>query len=361
MSQGTEQYNPDYNPTGIEGGVDTNLLPWIVIKEVPGMSLKTMRASAETGAYSVIVKLDAGSKIPAAVYLSGMDLTLLSGQITYRQDDQESQLIPGTWGYISANSKVAEMRADEESEFLANFYGAVAFLDDQQSIASILTSLDIMRLARQYGVTLVPSTLSACIQDRPEELKNSPEPLAISAQNGQKLVDSVQGETAGTGGFNHPHFVDTRQVPWVILPDLPDIGLKILRVSEDNGVISLVVRQNGVASGHTHIGSSDFFVLNGHIGYRAGPPEGYGPGVWFFEPSGARHDATQRVTDEDLIYTANVYGPLIFNEGKGTPISAMLSWIEYKELAAAFGVELIPSANPNDTTLLASTMLKALA
>jgi hypothetical protein len=91
MSQVTEQYNPDYNPTGIEGGVDTNLLPWIEIKEVPGMSLKTMRASAETGAYSVIVKLDAGSKMPAAVYLSGMDLTVLSGQITYRQDDQESQ------------------------------------------------------------------------------------------------------------------------------------------------------------------------------------------------------------------------------------------------------------------------------
>jgi len=59
-----------------------------------------------------------------------------------------------------------------------------------------------------------------------------------------------------------------------------------------------------------------------------------------------------------LIYTANVYGPLIFDEGKGTPISAVLSWMEYKELAAAFGVELIPSSNPNDTTLLASTMLK---
>ena len=358
MSQDTQQYNPDYNPTGIEGGVDTNLLPWIAIKEAPGMSVKTMRASAETGSYSVIVKLDAGSRMPAAVYLSGMDLTLLSGHITYTQDDKKSQLTPGTWGYISANSKVAAMHADEESEFLANFYGAVAFLDEQQMIKSILTSLDIMRVARQNGVTLVPSTLSGCIQDRPEELKNIPEPLAITGHNAQKLVDPVQGQAANSEDYNHPHFVDTKQVPWVILPDLPDIGLKILRVSEDNGYISLIVRQNGVASGHTHIGASDFLVLNGHIGYRAGPPEGYGPGVWFFEPSGARHDATQRVTDEDLIYTANVYGPLIFDEGKGTPISAVLSWMEYKELAAAFGVELIPSSNPNDTTLLASTMLK---
>lgn len=359
MSQATEQHNPEYDPTGIEGGVDTNLLPWIAIPEVPGMSLKTMRASAETGSYSVIVKLDAGAKMPAAVYLSGMDLTLLSGQITYRQDDQESLVTPGTWGYISANSKVAEMRADEESEFLANFYGAVAFLDEHHAITSILTSIDIMRLAIQHGVTLVPSTLTECMQDRPAELKNSPEPLAIAGQNSQKLVDSAPGETANTRNYNHPHFVDTRQVPWLVNPGLPDIGLKILRVSEDNGVISLIVRQNGVASGHTHIGASDFLILSGQIGYRAGPPEGYGPGVWFFEPSGARHDATQRLTDEDLIYTANVYGPLIFDEGKGTPVSAVLSWIEYKELAAAFGVELIPSANPNDTTLLASSMLKA--
>ena len=77
MSQATEQYNPDYDPTGIEGGVDTNLLPWIALEEVPGMYLKTMRASTETGAYSVIVKLDAGAKIPATVYLSGLDLTVL--------------------------------------------------------------------------------------------------------------------------------------------------------------------------------------------------------------------------------------------------------------------------------------------
>ena len=359
MSQATQAFNPEYDPTGIEGGVDTNLLPWIAIKEAPGMSLKTMRASAETGAYSVIVKLDAGSKMPSSVYLSGMDMTMLSGQMTYTQDGAKSTLVPGTWGYISANSKVAELVADKESEFLANFYGAVAFLSETQSVDSILTSLDIMRMAHNHGVTLVPSTMSGCIQERPDALKNIPEPLAIAGQNAQSIVDPLPKDYVQAVEFNHPHFVDTKQVPWVILPDLPDIGLKILRVSEDNGYISLIVRQNGVASGHTHIGASDFLVLKGHIGYRAGPPEGYGPGVWFFEPSGARHNATQRVNDdEDLIYTANVYGPLIFDEGKGTPISAILSWIEYKELAAAFGVALIPSSNPNDSTLLASATLK---
>ena len=90
-----------------------------------------------------------------------------------------------------------------------------------------------------------------------------------------------------------------------------------------------------MADPHNHLGASDFLVLSGRIGYRAGPPEGYGPGVWFFEPAGARHDATQRLTDDDLIYMANVYGPLTFDSGRGTPIAAVLSWMEYEALAQA--------------------------
>ena len=66
------------------------------------------------------------------------------------------------------------------------------------------------------------------------------------------------------------------------------------------------VRQNGQAPPHYHLGPADFFVLSGHIGYRAGPPAGYGPGTYIYEPAGARHEATQRVPgteSEDLIYT----------------------------------------------------------
>ena len=76
---------------------------------------------------------------------------------------------------------------------------------------------------------------------------------------------------------------------------------------------------------------------------RAGPPEGYGPGTWFYEPSGARHDATQRVSDDDLIYTANVYGPLTFDTGPGTPIVAVVSWMDYVALAEAGGINLVPN------------------
>ena len=38
---------------------------------------------------------------------------------------------------------------------------------------------------------------------------------------------------------------------------LPDVGLKLLRVSEETGFVSMIVKHNGVALPHTHIGAQD--------------------------------------------------------------------------------------------------------
>ena len=225
------------------------------------------------------------------------------------------------------------MVGEGDAELLVNFYSALAFLGADGSVSSVLTSADVRRLADQHGITLVPNTLAECMQDRPDPFSGDGEPLAISSRNASQLVVGVKEQSNGDSRLNHPHFIDTREVPWVVNPGLPDMALKILRVSAETGVVSLVVRHNGVADPHNHLAASDFLVLSGRIGYRAGPPEGYGPGVWFFEPAGARHDATQRLTDDDLIYMANVYGPLTFDSGRGTPIAAVLSWMEYEALS----------------------------
>ena len=227
------------------------------------------------------------------------------------------------------------MLGEGDAELLVNFYSALAFQGPDGSVGSVLTSADVRRLAEQHDVTLVPNTLAECMQDRPDPFSGEGEPLAIASRNASQLVVGVKEQSNGDSRLRHGHFIDTREVPWVVNPDLPDIALKILRVSAETGVVSLVVRHNGVADPHNHLGASDFLVLSGRIGYRAGPPEGYGPGVWFFEPAGARHDATQRLTDDDLIYMANVYGPLTFDSGRDTPIAAVLSWMEYEALANA--------------------------
>jgi quercetin dioxygenase-like cupin family protein len=347
-------YNPEYRPTGIEGGIDTNAIPWIDLPQAPGMAIKPLRASVETSMFTVVVKLEQGSELARLVYLGAMDLMVLSGAMTYPEGPLAGTLEPGTWGYVPANARIERLVAAQETEFLANFYGPVAFLQaDGKSVASILTSLDIIAAAREYGINLVPNTLAECMQERPPAYRGPAEPLAMSAGDASALVVAAEGVAADVGRSVHPHFIDTRAVPWVIDPNVPDVGLKVLRVSEETGITSLIVRHNGVAGPHYHLAAADFMVLNGRIGYRAGPPEGYGPGVWFYEPAGARHDATQRVGDEDLVYTANLYGPIQFDEGPGTPIAAVMSWMQYREVAVAAGIDLVKSTFAGDGSLLA--------
>ena len=304
MSEGSLAFNPEFDPDGAEGGVDTNLLAWLPLSGVAGFSLKPLRASMESGMFSVIVRLEKGAALERLLSLSGMDLLVLSGALDYADDSGESHLEPGIWGYLSANTCMQSLTAAEESELLVNCYGAFAMLSADNQVDRLVTSADIRQMALQAGISMVPNTLAECMVER-EAYSGEGAPLAIAGKKSGHLVASVTTATADT--FQHPYFIDCRAVPWVVNPDLPDIGLKVLRVSQETGFISLMVRHNGVAAPHNHIGGSDFLVLEGALGVRAGPPEGYGPGTWFYEPSGARHDATQRVSDDDLIYTANVY------------------------------------------------------
>ena len=57
MSNTKEVFNPEYNPNGAEGSLDTNKLPWIPLTNVEGLSIKPVRASSESGMFSLIFKL----------------------------------------------------------------------------------------------------------------------------------------------------------------------------------------------------------------------------------------------------------------------------------------------------------------
>ena len=72
-----------------------------------------------------------------------------------------------------------------------------------------------------------------------------------------------------------------------------------------------------------------------------------------YGPAGAREEETRRVSDEDLVYTANVYGPLQCDEGQGTPVVAFQSWMQYKEMAVAAGVDLVHNTFEGDSSLMA--------
>ena len=129
-----------------------------------GVHLKPLRASGESGMWSAVLKIKAGAGLPTSSCLGGMDLFVLSGEIGYAEGGAESTLEPGTWGYIPANTRIDSMSAQGDSEFLANFYSALAFLGPDGSVGSVLTSADIGRLAMDHGITLVPNTLAECMR-----------------------------------------------------------------------------------------------------------------------------------------------------------------------------------------------------
>jgi hypothetical protein len=351
-------FNAEYDPTGVEGAIDTNRLRWLPAPQLDGVSIKPLRTSLESGFFTAMLKIRAGAALPAAICLGGMDLWVLSGALGYHQDGAVSHLEPGVWGYVSANSRVDRLLAEQDAELLVNFYSGVAFLNGDGSIASVLTSLDALALARAHHSPLVPNTLAYCAKSGPDRLAGTGDAMAIASRDASRLVVAAAGGLVADSRVVHPHFADTRSVPWAFNPDMPQIGLKVLRISEETGHVTLVVRHNGEAPPHRHLSPADFLILHGVMGYRAGPPQGTGPGVWVYEPAGARHDATQRLTDEDLIYTANLYGPLAFDSGKGTPLTAVLSWMEYKAFAEAAGARLVPNAKPEDSTLLAWAPLR---
>ena len=99
-------YNPDFNPTGIEGGVDTNDIPWMTLPQAPGMAIKPLRASSESGMFSAVIQVKGGTELKNLVYLGAMDMLVLSGTLNYPSGPMAGALDPGTWGYIPANAKV---------------------------------------------------------------------------------------------------------------------------------------------------------------------------------------------------------------------------------------------------------------
>lgn len=346
-------YNPEWKPNGIEGGVDTHSLPWIECPLMPGCSFKPLRASKETGHFTVIIKQPKGVSLPDHVLLGAQDLFVLSGELSVTNGPLSGSVGPGVWGYAPAGARMQGNTAVEDTEYLTTFYGAVGFLSEGGEVSGLLTGADVMAAAYKRGVPLVPLSLEEAMGEAPPPYAGPTQPLSLGAN--QAAWDRVsRADVPVVDKLSNPHWVDTNALPWICNPEAPEIALKIMRISTETGTVSLIVRQNGQAAPRFRLGPADFFVTHGRIGYRAGPAEGYGPGTYFWEPAGARHEATQRVTDEDLIYTANVYGPIQFDSGLGTPIALVQSWMQYLEAAKAFNSPLLASTFPNDaTTLLA--------
>jgi anti-sigma factor ChrR (cupin superfamily) len=107
--------------------------------------------------------------------------------------------------------------------------------------------------------------------------------------------------------------VRCKDLPWHELG--PGTWFKLLRVSEETGVWTSLVKMNVGArfSPHKHLGAAEFYMIKGSFDYRAGTAK---EGDYGYEPLGAIHGATTCVEETEFIITT--YGPIAFLNEDGS-------------------------------------------
>lgn len=114
--------------------------------------------------------------------------------------------------------------------------------------------------------------------------------------------------------------VRAKDLPWVKLAE--GIDFKALRISAETGMYVLLLRgkAGSVIAPHRHLGAGEYYMLKGHMKYRAGEAKA---GDYGYEPLGAYHERTSFLEDTEMVFTG--YGPVAFLGEKGE-IVQILDW-----------------------------------
>jgi quercetin dioxygenase-like cupin family protein len=92
--------------------------------ETPGgNSVKVLRVSEETGSYTALFKAEKGTVNPPHIHLGPADFYVLSGVMEYRGGVSKA----GDWIYEPNGAEHEATRHPEETIYLANVHGAIAF------------------------------------------------------------------------------------------------------------------------------------------------------------------------------------------------------------------------------------------
>ncbi len=111
--------------------VDTEALEWVATPG--GNALKVLRVSEETGAWSALIKAAAGTVNPRHRHLGPADFLVLSGRIEYRGGVATA----GCWVYEPAGALHEATSHPEETVYLANVHGPIAYLDDAGAVIHV--------------------------------------------------------------------------------------------------------------------------------------------------------------------------------------------------------------------------------
>jgi anti-sigma factor ChrR (cupin superfamily) len=111
--------------------IDTEALEWA--PTAGGNALKVLRVSEETGAWTALIKAAAGTVNPRHRHLGPADFLVLSGRMEYRGGVATA----GCWVYEPAGALHEATTHPEETVYLANVHGPIAYLDDAGNVVRV--------------------------------------------------------------------------------------------------------------------------------------------------------------------------------------------------------------------------------
>jgi anti-sigma factor ChrR (cupin superfamily) len=120
---------------------DVNQLRWIPLTN--GIEFRLLFASGETGRWTVLFRCQPGSFISRHKHYGAGEYYVIKGRMEYRMGVAPA----GSYGYEPIGVIHDRTTFPEYTELLFTNYGPVAFLNEDDSVASILDQAVLARLA----------------------------------------------------------------------------------------------------------------------------------------------------------------------------------------------------------------------
>ncbi|MGU3498662.1 2,4'-dihydroxyacetophenone dioxygenase family protein [Mycobacterium sp. C31M] len=112
--------------------IQANELPWQ--EYGPGMSIKVLRVSEETGAWTCLLKMEPGSVFTRHFHKGAIDMYVLKGELKYRAGVVKE----GGFAYEPLGVLHEATNVDVETIIYSHLYGALEFMDDDDNVIFIL-------------------------------------------------------------------------------------------------------------------------------------------------------------------------------------------------------------------------------
>jgi anti-sigma factor ChrR (cupin superfamily) len=120
---------------------DVGQLRWIPLGK--GIELRLLFTSGETGRWTVLFRCQPGSFIPRHKHFGAGEYFVVKGRMVYRMGEAPA----GTYGYEPLGVTHDRTEFPEYTELLFTNFGPVAFLNEDDSVASILDHTALSRMA----------------------------------------------------------------------------------------------------------------------------------------------------------------------------------------------------------------------